>query len=437
MSTDRIDLMRGDRAARHIEDEAVKAMVSIEERHETRKEPAVRASLRAWISAVRARQVEGTKTTLMEHIALVHVVRSGLLSGAKADPELSRLVEDGLRRSFVDVVGQKAESVAQIVSKSLPKSVLRRGNRDEVLFHDAVFALPPGGVGPSPPRSSRSRIAKLAAASASLIGVALLSRAIPGGQVLGGLLGGYAISSLMEYLVHRHVLHLTPARGAKLKKKGTSAARFQLESRRLHELHHGLLNGRNYTTTRSEEWRKLAYHLFRSPEVDPASASPEAQAKRVEHLNRDGVTTDLLIKSYIGAGMAPEQVKRALVFSALTSLVAGYLTHCGLAGTFAMIASSSLTTAMTSQFHPLLHEPLDAEVIDGSKFNKWLVNTRFIRWVSRHHFVHHVTDDGKGIPKNFSLFNPFAGWLLGRGGFYDRAPSITELARMREMNVPR
>ncbi|WP_437311273.1 hypothetical protein [Sorangium sp. So ce388] len=217
------------------------------------------------------------------------------------------------------------------------------------------------------------------------------------GQIVAGAVLGYLTVSMAESFLHRNALHarLQVRRAAqRLGPAGRPLLRAYLSHA---VVHHG------------KTYRESHVRQFQSQEEQ-------------ERLDRWIVETQgdrRIIRERYGVSLAGLGIL-AFVAPVLPffALYAFFLPAAAFVGALLPLAIYPLSSLV---LHPYLHLPRAEAMARASRPTRWLIETRYVRFISRHHYLHH-----RYVHCNYNLL-----WLgdllLGR----HRLPSDQDLAEMR------
>lgn len=372
------------------------------------------ALVRQWFDGFRAGMQRTGKPSVMEHIVLVHIARSGFLQDVP-DAVSAADVDALLEASWFALTG-KCLAAAKVIETHLPRAVMRSANYREKRFQDAVFRSErDAGV-----RNSRFRVlvptVPQMLIALGLVAVGFARSALPGGEILAGAVMGYTVSAMAEWGTHRYLLHPSRRMHAFLKWLGgnrlTMAFRFHTGH------HHGMFPPSKYSSDTNREWN----------EAERSGANGEIRVipKRDETARRRGDNPEHLHGNWYGMSMNPKEIATASVNTMSVAAVLCYILGFGPEGYLAAAGLAPLTAFTTSALHPSLHMPVETANRQG-RFLSWLFTTRYWRMVSQLHYQHHIQPS----EANFSLFLP------GPDDFFRtlRRPDLDAVVRMEEMGL--
>jgi hypothetical protein len=361
----------------------------------------------AWIIQVRNRQGDGDPLTILEHSALVYILRCRVLEHPDFAP-LHQAAMTALAGSWLHLTRKRAES--SFLTHRLPWSVLRKASREERVFHAAALQRD----GPTATRSKevvgQDYIPEV---SDWIIATGFLVVALTGigGAVLGSLISGYAIASVAEYSMHRWGGHEA---GGPIKpflnRAGWLGARI---SAYLHAtywghfvVHHVKTCNRNYTGQFSLN-------------------SPGDRTMIDAELAYMGRVGRYIKKTNYGMTLGHEGVIPGLLATLPLNVLLWWMLSLDPISGIALITPSFLYLGASKVLHPYLHKSRDKALEQAGPVMRWLLSTRYAEWISRAHWVHH-----KGGGGNFNLV-PGGDLIFGDL----RKPSLSMILRMREDRI--
>lgn len=216
-------------------------------------------------------------------------------------------------------------------------------------------------------------------------------------QIVAGVVIGYLTVSMAESFLHRNALHASLAVRRAAKRLGL-AGRPLMRAYTSHTVvHHG------------KTYRESHVRQFRNREEQ-------------ERLDRWIVETQgdrRMIREQYGVSLAGLGI---LAFAApvlpFFALYALFLPAAVVVGALLPLVIYPLSSLV---LHPYLHMPRAEAMARASRPMRWLLGTRYVRFISRHHYLHH-----RYMHCNYNLL-----WLgdllLGR----HRRPSDEDVAEMR------
>jgi hypothetical protein len=360
-----------------------------------------------WIARVRDRQEEGKPLTVLEHIALAHVARSGFLD-FPSDAQPNQTIESVLAKSWLHLTGKLRER--RSLTGRLPRSILRRAGREARLFHLAAFQ-------PRGPRAAASQMSigrdytpELGdvAAVAGLLAVALTDM---GNAILCAVAMGYVVSTLAEYGMHRCLGHEAGRQIKPLLRNlghmGQKASSY-LDAIYVGHfvIHHVRTSNRHYT-------------------AQFASAAPNDQSTIDAELDALGKVGRHIRKSDYGMTLTDTAVMAGLLVTVPIHVTLIYIFDLGSVPAVALMAPSLLHVGASKILHPCLHKRRDEIIETSGPLVSALLGTRYAEWISRSHWIHH-----KGGGGNFNLV-PGADLIFGD----IRKPNLDLVFRMRADHI--
>lgn len=367
-------------------------------------------------------EVEDQEETLsiIQHTALIALVQSGLFSHGRIKNAEARL-RTRLIESRTRLTGKLASE--KDMALHLPKKILRRISREEVLYHQSIFHSGVLNLADSIKVLWQDYIPRWRDLITLILLVATLSLSAWALEVFTGLVIGYIFSTIMEYLVHLLIGHANP----KIKKKltgfgaiGRDMLNFHLE----HSIHHGSVH-QNYIEAFAPS------HLLTKED----SIQQSHNKQRMDNLifNRGGERLLQLIHKS-NYGLSSSNIWRTHLFFLPASLLVsaflvslGNMAGCKMAILFHLgfLLLSQLWITTSSAYHPYLHMSAEKVEAEGHWFWKLILNTRISKFVIMSHRMHHVL--GGGVNENLNIgFDFFVGW----------APiTFEELVELKKRNV--
>lgn len=219
-------------------------------------------------------------------------------------------------------------------------------------------------------------------------------------QVILGLILGYLLVTLTESFLHEHVHHACP-RFRLLQKKYPCLLKPFWNAYRAHAIVHHRWTYHNHVT------------LFCN----------EPQKKRVEERLRDPVGKRIIAEGY-GATLG---FRSAVVFMLpiLPPVVSAIvLLPWPTVGAFSVPVA--IYPLMSKVIHPYLHEPYHDAINRASSPMRWILSTRYIKFVWCYHWMHH-----RYPQSNFNLILG-GDWFRGKC----RIPSTDDFQKMGESGIP-
>ena len=349
-----------------------------------------------WFGKIEAHQNAGQPLSIMEHTALTFMLRNDVFVGLHDEALIARMRE-ALRKSWVHFTGE--EPYSKLLSR-LDNSVLKRyGNRDEILFHQAVFHDGPLGFLGSVKMIAKDHIWTWQDGIDSMVLAASLF-SHTGSSALAGMANGYALSSTVEFMVHRYMGHATQEE-IEAWKTGMVHTIGMDESftnfNAIHTAHHSAYGG-DYT------------HAFAPPE--PASGVPLTPEQYEAAKARKKAQIDAYLFKLGGQklldtardtdyGRSARFWQTLLYYSPFSALstaavhvgahLVGLHPNMMFDGTF--FASTELWILFGAKFHPYLHMTKQEVSENGGPLMEWLLHqSPFrgpLRWIARSHRTHH------------------------------------------------
>mgnify|MGYP000897804549 CR=1 FL=1 len=221
-------------------------------------------------------------------------------------------------------------------------------------------------------------------------------------EILCGLVWGYVAASLTESFFHRHVLHAN-ARFRRLWKRYPT---FFAGDRSAYYSHHVIHHVRTYRHSFVNQFPND------TEQVKVDNSLPEGYRRWII-AEKYGTTL-----TFIGVLRFVSPSPPVILF---TCLLFGWWVTLGMLVPFWLILPS-----MSKFVHPFLHRRYQEALADSPTLLAWFMRTRYMRFLIRHHYLHH-----RYIKCNYNL-------LLG-GDFIlgvQRAPSTEDLKAMEALGLP-
>lgn len=359
--------------------------------------------------------------SVMHHLATVALLRSGELA-----PEAQVQLEATLAASWVHLTG-KFRAPEKMMEPLPWLSTMRHTERATGAMHSAVFgdsrdelyaALRALNQAPSA-RDFTRVIDALGTLTSRLDGsddalrlqtvvTEVLQRAAnPSAQFAAGLLVSYAIASLTESFSHDKIHHATPEVRAKWKRMGKIGEILKRSYLSHSGVHHGATFKKDYVTqfASDEERARLTAKMVKSGN------------RRVVDDNFGLTISSLGVLRFL----VPATPAYAAAVSGAIALDAHPLTYA------AMVGPALLMPLASKVLHPYLHMTREAAMDKAGPTMRWFLDTALARYISRHHFVHHMRENED---VNFNLV-PGGDILRGKS----RAPNSDELAQMHALRM--
>lgn len=220
-------------------------------------------------------------------------------------------------------------------------------------------------------------------------------------QLIMGLCVGYAAISLAESFLHKNVQHASTKTLAFWRRHPRLFKPFLRAYYAHHVIHHIKTFRQNHVTQFESSGEKAAVDAL------------------LDNTHGDGIKRERYGVTLVGLGV--------LRFIAPVSFLIPLLYLVGgpfvLAGALVPI----VVYPMMSKFiHPCLHMRHDEALRAASGFKRWLLQTHYMKFIARHHYLHH-----RHMKYNFNLL--WGGdFLLG----VHRRPSSKDLVKMRALGLP-
>ena len=342
--------------------------------------------VRQWFNQIQARQASGSPLTLMEHTALTFVLKEGIFD-EDPDPTLLGDLRSSLKESWFHFTNR--EVAEENMLGRLPDSVLARGTRDEILFHQALFHDGPLGFLGSMRNLARDYIPQPKDVMyVLLLGSMLFSRT--GSEVLAGALEGYALNTFVEHTFHRYFGHASQKTLAFFDRTGWLGKTVRKIAFSHTAVHHGSY-GNNYV-------EQFAPRDLSDPGAELMRESRKARMDIMIHARGDATERAVLGSDYGNRLSNPLfDALTVMPFSAAMALFTNFIAakfgvHLGPAFDVAAVASSVLFVPASFYLHPYLHKTRAKAVEAAGPYMKRFLSTWYVAWIARSHFAHH--DEG-------------------------------------------
>ncbi|WP_437672259.1 hypothetical protein [Sorangium sp. So ce131] len=220
-------------------------------------------------------------------------------------------------------------------------------------------------------------------------------------QLVAGAALGYLTVSVAESFLHRNALHAS-GRTRRAAQKLGAAGRPLLRAYTSHTVVH---HGKTYRESHVQQFRSL---------------------EEQERLDRWIVETQgsrRIIQEKYGVSLAGLGI---LAFAApVLPFFAAYVFFLPVPALLGALAALVIYPLSSLVLHPYLHMPRAEAMARASAPMRWLLDTRYVRFISRHHYLHH-----RYMHCNYNLL-----WLgdvlLGR----HRRPSDKDVEEMRKIGM--
>lgn len=370
------------------------------------------AAFETWFDDVEARAEAGTIAP-MEHLTLLHVLRTGLFDGREGVERFVPRMKEVLVTSHEALTGD-SRSLEAILSKRMPRSFIRGVSSDAKKIHDAVFATEAHGFAATMRDFGASYVPKKRDA---IVAVGLLGTLLTGAgaELVGGAVHGYLIGSLLEHAIHKYIGHATPKQ---LRQLEEIMGRFGPIGRAIFEeiketaFSHGTIHHGSYSGSYVDRFapREAGSEAERD-------AGREKGRERIEKLadSRGEKYAAEIRKSDYGRRLA-HAVRNALYvapISALVTLLTGSVVN-GLGGDAGLLfgAASVLTSLLfipaSNDLHPYLHMTKEEAFAEAGPLMRQLLKTGYVSHIAQAHYIHHRGN----VQSNQNLI-PGADYVLG------------------------
>lgn len=351
-----------------------------------------------WFHQIQQRQKNGSPLSVMEHTALTFLLKKNEFN---EDFELTSSMKNSLKQSWMQL---SSESVSnENLLERLPNRVLKKATRDEVLFHQALFHEGPLGFLGSIKMFAKDYIFKPKDVIFTLIlGSALFSQI--GIEPVAAALEGYAVATFIEYLAHRYIAHASKKSLAALDSMKWLKKQVQEIAFSHSAVHHGGY-GLNYVENFAP--RDLS-------QADSRKIQQEKKAKMDALIQAQGEEAARRIyESDYGVRLSTPTADAflSLPFSVILSLLTKYAAnHIGVdldpSYYITLLTTSALYVPASHFMHPYLHMTKKKALNQAGIFMKWFLQTRYVAWIARSHYVHHA--DGGNSNQNLLAGADFA-----------------------------
>jgi hypothetical protein len=356
-----------------------------------------------WLSQIESRQSMGIPTTVMEYSAILHCLSTKKKKETDTLDIISRLA-DCRSNGFKDLTGKDAEG-GDIQNWRLSKRFLRQANKDEILFHQAIYHSGTYRLFGAIRILYNDYIPK--AKDPILVMLMITSCFVPSlFMVFIGMIFGYMFASLIEYMGHRFIAHAdgrTLSSFNKYKSIGRQMINFHTE----HSVHHGSVYS-NYTDifSPSDATKKEAYEEKMSNIEKVEKAVLRKGGEPLLHVLRKsqyGLTTSNYLRTMITN--IPSSTLYAL-FSFYIAQTIGL--QPGLLFLISIFLSSQVWIINSTIFHRYIHMKKKEALNEANGLMRIYLRSRFAGFVARSHRMHH-TLDGR-VNQNMT---PFVDFLVG------------------------
>lgn len=369
-----------------------------------------RVEIQNWVLSLKQRQATGDQLSSMEHTTLQLVIRIHLLTSILS-PQINQDLIATFEKSWQNLTG-KYESIERIIDKPLPRFVLAKETVDVKRFHNLVYRAEPRTL-----RISDPALLKFIY-KAWPVALIAMSSAYAGTALLAGIAKGYYFSAFAEYALHRWVAHASPKTQAAINNSGIYL-KPQDNLTSPHLAHH-LVNSPN----KKNEIKNYALkddELILEPEIREAIIQ---QLEKIGIIDTEAQRTFLELSSN-GTKLAPRVNKAGYIIFGGLGFALGWLTggeNWGLGAVATSIFATSFIQ-INEYNHSNLHRTKEDLNLNGSSFEKWLINTSLFRSVARFHYLHHVR-----ASSNFNVMPSGIDLLLGTA----KDPDVIDILNLME-----
>jgi hypothetical protein len=353
------------------------------------------AAFDTWFGAVEARQRDGGKVVPMEHLTLLHVLKTGLF---QQQPELAAYVprmQAVLRASDRQLTG-KERSLEQVLEQRLPRAALARMSDDAKKIHAAVFA--------SEDHTFFAGIKDLIAnhqpsAKDPIIAAGILATLFTegGAELVGGAVHGYLLATLLEHTIHARIGH---ASKSSMERLSGLLERFGPLGRAVHKwidatrFSHAVIHHGSYAGSYVERFTPS------DPRLTKVQLAARARQKKelIDKLahERGPEEAAWIFRSDYGRKLANALGNALWVApaTALVSLFSGAVAgSVGVSLGASFVAASVLTSLIfipaSDQLHPYLHMTRDEALSKAGPLMRAFLKSRYVSHIAQHHYLHH------------------------------------------------
>lgn len=340
-----------------------------------------------WANALPTEANPFRNLSTREHISLSYLLRSGFLSDFP-DVAILQSIRSTLSLSWTQKTGMRPTE--DMLTDRLPKKILAESIRDDQILHAASYQITDPVTGRAPyafgkdylPRAKDFFIAT---------GLVAFSFTTTGRNIIGSAAIGYAVATVAEYGMHRHIGHASKKLSNIFDKGGWLGRKIKNTF-----LAHALI-----------------HHRFSRADYKKSAQPTEAQLAQVGPLfeKNPGLEDKANTTAY---GTSFNNV--SLVSVAIATLPIATALSMGLgmgpAAIIAAITPTLLIGGASKIIHPYLHLSKEDALAQSSGFLKWLLQTRYAEVISALHYVHH--NGGVGANYNLTPGGDYAARLLAQ-----------------------
>lgn len=377
------------------------------------------ATFETWLGDLERRLGRCELVTALDHVALLHCLRSGIFAREPALQPYQHRIREALVASYEALTGERVSS-ADVENRRLPRRVLAAQSRDAQLLHGAVFSPQLENLAQALVRCVRDYYPREQDPFIAAGVLALLFSGV-GQQIVLGALFGQMEGSLFERAIHKFEGHATPehmkmwrAIGARLGELGKWMTASVEWVRFSHSnVHHGAFVGSYLEQFAPRDAGKLTAEEKESAKAERRTrifeqielAGPDAVV-RAER-NELGVTLEIPWRSAFAhlpvAALAGGALAAVGSLFGLSSGAPFLLSFCAVASSF--VFSSAV-------LHRYMHMTrVEAKAVAAERREplvvRQLLNTRLFAALTRYHDGHHLNPRS-----NYNLV-PFADALFG------------------------
>lgn len=408
-------------------------------------------NLESWIESIRRTQIN-QPLNVMEHTALLYIVRSGIFENTQ-DATFQDFLMTTLDKSYSNLTNIPLRNDQGL--ERLPHRVLYEVSSKERLFHEALFQnghqASSGAENQSVFARVKSRVGRwirnshLNLANKTTILLTAGALAFDGGrESLAGIIIGLAGASINEYLIHIGIGHASEGMQKRLRGWGYFG-KFMEEITMTHKLHHNITARRFSSAHLNEQERakanillvKFSEDLILDRKLENQESTP-ALVEEIKSSEEFKKEVRELVEATQRANYGVNGTAlgaAAMLTTALPFYLVNLLIYAATGSEFFLVSSMVALTGFILQSlysHRYMHvKPEDyPNEPNMSLIQRWYMSTFLGQFQTRLHYVHHRSPwqfdrTENGVIMAFSV----ADYLI-RGGV--RLPSIKDLLGLEE-----
>lgn len=340
-----------------------------------------------WANALPTEANPFRNLSTREHISLSYLLRSGFLVDFP-DAQILKSIKSTLALSWTQKTGMKPSE--DLLTERLPKIILAESIRDDQILHAASYQITDPATGRAPYAFGKDYLPR-AKDFFMATGLVAFSFTSTGRNIIGSAAIGYAVATVAEYGMHRHIGHASKKLSNLFDKGGWLGRKIKNTF-----LAHALI-----------------HHRFARADYKKSAQPTESQLEKVSPLfeKNPGLEEKAETTAY---GTSFNNV--SLVSVAIATLpIATTLSMAlgmGSAAIIAAITPTLLIGGASKIIHPYLHLSKEDALAQSSGFLKWLLQTRYAEVISALHYVHH--NGGVGANYNLTPGGDYAARLLAQ-----------------------